>query len=118
MKKNILPILLIAGAAIAFLAMRRRPRVTVTAESPIKQTEAEFEAELVKKPSALDIGTQIVSTIFKPKTEKEKAAKAAQRVAVKRAVKTKAATKKQARAVTKALERPAFIRGFGDQVLV
>ena len=46
MKKNILPIILIAGAALAFMAFRkRRPKVSVTAETPEIQTGAEYQAD-------------------------------------------------------------------------
>ena len=119
MKKNILPILLIAGAALAFMAYRRRSGVTVTADMPIKQSASEFEADYqaAQKPSILDIGTNLISNLFGPKPAQVKAGKQAQRVAVKRAVKT-GVSKKKAKAVTQALVKPAFIRGFGDSVLV
>lgn len=117
--KKALPIILIAGAAILLLSMRRRPSVTVTADMPIKQTaeefEAEFEAATVKpKPSLIDAGTNLISTLFTKKTAQQKAGKKAQATAIKRAVKTKTATRKQAKAVTEALKKPIFIRGFAD----
>jgi hypothetical protein len=114
MKKNILPILLVAGAALAFMAFRRRGGVTVTADIPIKQSAAEFEADFTQsqKPNLIDAGTKLISNLFA-----KKAGKQAQRVAVKRAVKT-GISKKKAKAVTQALVKPAFIRGFDDSVLV
>lgn len=114
MKKSFLPILLIAGAALAFMAYRRRSGVTVTADMPIKQSASEFEAEYqaAQKPSLIDAGTNLISNLFATKPAKQ-----AQRVAVKRAVKT-GISKKKAKAVTQALVKPAFIRGFGDSVLV
>lgn len=120
MKKNILPLLLIAGAAVAFMAFRRRPRVTVTADMPIRQTAEEFEAERAAAPkvSVADVGIKLVSALFKPRTEQAKKAKEAQRTAVKRAVKSKTATRAQAKAVTKALSKPIRFAGFGDDVLV
>jgi hypothetical protein len=121
MKKSYLPILLVAGAALAYMAFRRRGGVTVTADAPIRQTAEEFEADTrgsQVKSTLLDIGTNLVSNLFAKKTAQQKAGKAAKKTAVKRAVKSGTATRKQAKAVTKALERPAFIRGFGDSVLV
>jgi hypothetical protein len=119
MKKNILPILLVAGAALAFMAFRRRGGVTVTADMPIKQSAAEFEAEYqaAQKPSLIDVGTNLITSLFAKKPAQAKAAKTAQRVAVKRAVKS-GVSKKKAKAVTQALVKPAFIRGFDDSVLV
>jgi hypothetical protein len=122
MKKNILPILLVAGAALAFMAFRRRPRVTVTAESPEIQTGEQFEREYQQyrtapKPSLIDVGTNLITSLFAKKPAQAKAAKTAQRVAVKRAVKS-GVSKKKAKAVTQALVKPAFIRGFDDTVLV
>ena len=114
MKKNILPILLIAGVALAFMAYRRRGGVTVTADSPIRQTAEEYEQEYktAPKPSLLDIGTNLISNLFA-----KRAGQQAKRVAVKRAVKS-GISKKKAKAVTQALVRPAFVRGFDDSVLV
>lgn len=119
MKKNILPILLIAGAALAFMAFRRRGGVTVTADMPIKQTAEEFETEYQEtvKPSPIEVGTKIIQTLFPKKTAQQKAAKKAQKAAVKSAVKS-GVSKKKAKAVTQALVKPAFIRGFDDTVLV
>ena len=105
MKKNILPLLLIAGAAIAFMAFRRRPRVSVEAGPTETITEQEFTAPV-------DIGTKLVSTLFT-----KKAGAKAQRTAVKRAVRTKTATRAQAKAVTKQLSKGIRI-GFSDNVLV
>lgn len=121
MKKSYLPILLVAGAALAFMAFRRRGGVTVTADMPIRQTAEEFEADTRAsqvKSSLIDAGTNLISNLFAKKTAQQKAGKAAKKTAVKRAVKSGTATRKQAKAVTKALERPAFIRGFNDTVLV
>ena len=123
MNNKILPLVLIAGAALAFMAFRRRPRVTVTAESPIRQTEAEFEAEFEQaqpagKPSIMDVGTKIVSTLFPKKTATQKAAKKAQKLALKRGIKS-GLTKKQTKAAAKALSRGIPKIGFtDDSVLV
>ena len=120
MKKNILPIILIAGAALAFMAFRkRRPKVSVTAETPEIQTGAEYQADYAAtvKPTPIEVGTKLVQTLFPKKTAQEKAAKAAKAAAVKKAV-AKGITKKKAKAVTKALQQPAFVRGISDdQVL-
>jgi hypothetical protein len=118
MNKKILPIILIAGAALAFMAFRRKPRVTVTADSPIKQSETEFEAEFeaaqpAGKPSAVEVGTKILSTLFAKKTTQQKAAKKAQKAAVKRAKKS-GITKKQAKAASQVLSRGIPKIGFSD----
>jgi hypothetical protein len=117
MKKNLLPILLIGGA-LAFMYFRRRPRVTVTADVPIKQTAEEFEgefAETVKPgPTLLDKATDVVKNIF-GKDARQKAAKQAQRTAVKRAAQ-KGITKKKAKAVTKELATFKFPKIGGDEV--
>ena len=87
MKKSYLPILLIGGA-LAFMYFRRRPRVTVTADMPIRQTAEEFEGEFAQTvkpgPSLLDKATDVVKNIF-GKDARQKAARQAQRTAVKRA---------------------------------
>ena len=116
MKKNLLPLLLIAGAAIAFMAFRRRPRVTVEAGPTERITEQEFAAPVEMppaRPSAVDIGTRLVSSLF---TKQPGAAQ--RRAAVKNAVKTKTATRAQAKAVTKQLAKGIRFSGFGDNVLV
>lgn len=123
MKKNLLPLLLIAGAAVAFMAFRRRPGVTVTADMPIRQTAEEFEADraAAPRPGVADIGLKLVSSLFQAKTAQAKKAKEVQKTAVKRAVKSGAATKKQAKAITKELAKgigPFRVAGFGDNVLV
>lgn len=118
MNKKIFPLILIAGAALAFMAFRKRPRVTVTADSPIRQSEAEFEAEFaetqtVEKPSIVDVGTKVLSTLFTKKTTTQKAAKKAQKAAVKSAKKS-GLTKKQAKAAAKALSKGIPKIGFAD----
>jgi len=119
MKKNLLPILLIGGAALAFMYFRRRPRVTVTADMPIKQTAEEFEgefAETVKPgPTLLDKATDVVKNIF-GKDARQKAAKQAQKTAVKRAAQ-KGISKKKAKAVTKQLSTFSFPKIGGDEVM-
>lgn len=121
MKKNYLPLILIAGAALAFFAFRRRPGVTVTADIPIKQTAEEYEAEYqetVKQsaaPTLLDKATDVVKNIF-GKDARQKAARQAQRTAVKRATQ-KGISKKKAKAVTKQLSTFSFPRIGGDEVM-
>ncbi len=104
MNKKILPIVLLAGAAILFMSMRRRPRVTVTADSPEIQSATEFEADYqaTVKPSLIDAGTKLISNLFPKKTAQQKAAKKAQKTAVKRAAK-QGISKKKAKAVTQSL---------------
>lgn len=121
--KKALPIILLAGAAILFMSMRRRPSVTVTADMPIRQTAEEFEADTqaTVKPSLIDAGTNLISKLFAKKPAQVKAARQAQATAVKRAVKT-GISKKKAKAVTKTLAKglPTIRIGasFGDdQVL-
>jgi len=121
--KKALPIILLAGAAILFMSMRRRPSVTVTADMPIRQTAEEFEADTqaTVKPSLIDAGTNLISKLFAKKPAQVKAARQAQAIAVKRAVRT-GISKKKAKAVTKTLAKglPTIRIGasFGDdQVL-
>lgn len=125
--KKALPIILLAGAAILFMSMRPKRRTDVTAAPPIKQTAEEFEADyqaatVKPKASLIDAGTNLISNLFTKKPAQVKAARKAQATAVKRAVKTKTASKKQAKAVTQTLAKglPTIRIGasFGDdQVL-
>lgn len=125
--KKALPIILLAGAAILFMSMRPKRRTDVTAAPPIKQTAEEFEADYQAAPvkpkaSLIDAGTNLISNLFTKKPAQVKAARKAQATAVKRAVKTKTASKKQAKAVTQTLAKglPTIRIGasFGDdQVL-
>lgn len=112
MKKSYLPLLLIAGAAIAFYAFRRRPRVTVEAGPTEKITEEEFTApiELGPAPTVQTKGaTSIITNLFS-----KGAALLAQRKAVRSAVKTKTASRRQAKAVTKQLAKGIRVSGFND----
>lgn len=112
MKKNLLPILLVAGAAIAFIAFRRR--VIVEAGPTETITKAEFEsAPRQTAAQTIKTGAQLISDLFK-----KKAGAKAQRVAVRRSVKSKTATRQQAQAVTKSLSRGIRFSGFDDNVLV
>lgn len=113
--KKALPIILLAGAAILLLSMKKKPRVTITAESPEILSESEYKTNLPEaKPSIVETGTKLISQLF-TKTGQQKAAATARKIAVKRAVATKTATKKQAKAVTKSLSKGVpFIRGFAD----
>jgi hypothetical protein len=81
-KGNILPLLILAGAAAAFMAFRKRPRVTVTADMPIRQTAEEFRADQrAAAPSLLDKAADIIKNVF-TKPPQRKAAAQAQRQAV------------------------------------
>lgn len=113
MNKNLLPILLLAGAAVAFLSFRRRPRVTVTAESPEIQTREQFEKDQAA-PSFLDKASDVIKNVF-TKPPQRKAAAQAQRRAVQLA-RQKGQSVKAVKAVTKKLATeglPRF-RGFDD----
>jgi hypothetical protein len=118
MKKSYLPILLIGGA-LAFMYFRRRPRVTVTADMPIRQTAEDFEGEFAQTvkpgPSLLDKATDVVKNIF-GKDARQKAALQAKRMAIKRAAQ-KGISKKKARAVTKQLSTFTFPKIGGDEVM-
>jgi hypothetical protein len=117
MKKSYLPLLLIAGAAIAFYAFRRRPRVSVEAGPTEKISEEEFTAPVEiapARPSAVDIGTKLVSSLFTKKGTQAQAAAKATRTAVKRAVKSRTATRQQAQAAARALAKGIRIKGFND----
>lgn len=119
MNKKLLPILLIGGAALAFLYFRRRPGVNVTAEIPIKQTAEEFtsdfEASVKPGPSLLDKATDAVKNIF-GKDARQKTAMQARKTAVKRAAQ-KGISKKKAKAVTKQLSTFSFPKIGGDEVM-
>lgn len=109
--KKALPIILLAGAALVFLAMRKKKKgVTVEVGPTEKLTEEQFYAA---QPTLLDKAVDVVKNVF-TKTPQQKAGAQARKIAVKRAVATKTATKKQAQAVTKALQKPAFFKGIDD----
>ena len=111
MKRSYLPLLLIAGAAIAFYAFRRR-RVTVEAGPSEKITEQEFTApiEIGPAPTTQTKGaTSIITNLFT-----KGSALLAQRKAVRSAVRTKTASRKQAKAVTKQLAKGIRVSGFND----
>ena len=116
MKKNILPILLIAGGVAIYYAMRKK-KSTVTAEMPIRQTAEQYAADYAQtvKPTILDKASDAVKNIF-TSPAKQKAAKAAQAAAVKKAV-AKGITKKKAVAVTKKLSTFSFPRIGGDEIM-
>jgi len=112
MNKKLLPILLLAGAAVALFAFRRRPRVTVTAESPEIQTREQFKKD--QASSLLDKAADVIKNVF-TKPPQRKAAAQAQRRAVQLA-KQKGQSVKAVKAVTKKLATeglPRF-RGFDD----
>jgi len=112
-KGNLLPILLIAGAAVAFMAFRKRPRVTVTADMPIRQTAEEFEADTAAAPSLLDKAADIIKNVFTKPPQREAAAQA-QRQAV-RLAKKKKQDVKAVKAVTKKLASGQIrFSGFSD----
>jgi uncharacterized protein YajQ (UPF0234 family) len=114
-KGNLLPILLIAGAAYAFMAFRRRPGVTVTADMPIRQTAEEFEADQrAAAPSLIDKATDIIKNVF-TKTPQRKAAAQAQRQAV-RIARKKRQDVKAVKSVTQKLAKGQIrFSGFRDQ---
>lgn len=116
MKKSIIPILLIAGGAVILLTMRKR-KGTVTADMPIKQTAAEFEADYqaTVKPTLLDKATDVIKNVF-TKPPQSAAAKKAQALAVKRAVST-GISKRKAKAVTKTLSTIKFPKIGGVEVM-
>lgn len=107
--KKALPLILLAGAAILLLSMRKRKKVDVSAGPTEKITEQEFFAA---EPSLLDKATDIVKNVFS-KTAQQRKAKQVQALAVKRA-KAKGIKTSQAKAVTKALSKPAFFKGIDD----
>ena len=81
-----------------------------------KRQEQEFAAPVDMPPArqtAVDIGTKLISNLF----TKKPGAKA-KATAVKRAVRTKTATRAQAKAATKQLAKGIRFAGFGDNVLV
>lgn len=93
MKKNTLLFVGIAAAAILFLAMRRRRGSSVEAESPIIQSEREFEAdfeEVKPKQTVLDTVKNVLQTI---KRSPEKKTAAQKRKALRKDPKAAAAVK-------------------------
>lgn len=105
MKKRTMNIVLIAGAAVAawflFTSMRKRRGSSVEAGSPIKQTEAEYEAEYVEvgppTGSPLTEGTKSILEVIKSvkRTPEQKAAAQAKKTARKSVKAQKKAVKKK-----------------------
>jgi hypothetical protein len=64
---------------------------SVTADSPIIQTDEQFyaEREQAQKPSPIDTATKIISSLFPKKTAEQKAAKKSARLAKRTARKAK-----------------------------
>lgn len=95
MKKNLLPLLLVAGvAAYFYMRSRSKGRVTVTADSPEKQTESEFLADqqlsVPEGPrSVIDAASGLITKLFPKKTAEQKAAKKTARLQKRTARKTK-----------------------------
>ena len=126
-KTNLITIAAIGVAAYFIItSMRKRSGVTVTAESPIKQTASEYEADYAaaqteEKPKPIETIKNIVSTFFPKKTAAEK--KAAQLVkSQKKAVKalkskSTAKQKKGAAKLTKNIVMPTF-SGFSDDMVI
>lgn len=113
-KGNLLPILLIAGAAYAFMAFRRRPGVTVTADRPIRQTAEEFAADTAAAPSLLDKAANVIKNVF-TKAPQRKAAAQAQRQAVRIARKKKQDVKAVKSVTQKLAKGQIRFSGFRDQ---
>jgi hypothetical protein len=114
--ENILPILLLAGGALAFMAFRRRPRATVTADMPIRQTEEEFirDQRAAVPPYGLNRATDVIKNIFVTAPQR-KAATQAQRQAVMMARK-KGQNVQAVKAVAQKLAKGQIrLRGFADQ---
>jgi dephospho-CoA kinase len=105
MKKNLVTYgLIAAGVAAVIILMRKSKksgRTSVFADSPIRQSQAEYEADYAevveeKKPSILETAGTLIKTIFPKKTEEQKAAKKATKLAKKTARKEKRAARKVA----------------------
>lgn len=113
MNKKLLPILLIGGAALAYLAMRKKTKRTVVEAGPTEKiSEEQFYAQ---QPSLLDKATDVIKNVF-GKTAQQKSAKQARAIAVKRAVKS-GISKKKAQAVTKKLSTFSFPKIGGDEIM-
>jgi len=116
MNKKLLPILLLAGAAVAFLAFRKRPRVTVTADSPEIQTREQFEKDRAAAPTLLDKASDIIKNVFTKPPQRQAAAQA-QKQAV-RYARQKGQDVKAVRSVAEKLAsgqiKLAPMRGFSD----
>lgn len=97
-KNTLLTVALVGvGAYLLITAFRKKGGVTVTAESPIKQSADEYAAEYAEvvstkaaaAPTVLEKATSIFQTIFPKKTAEQKAVKKAKKVAKKAAKKAK-----------------------------
>lgn len=123
-KNTIITVALVGVAAYLIItAMKKKPRVTVTADSPIKQNAEEYEAEYevassqIQKPNVIEKATSILSTIFPKKTKAQKTAGKtvkAQKKAVTLLKSKSAKTKKKGAALlSKNIIMPTFA-GFSD----
>jgi hypothetical protein len=114
--KNILPILLLVGGALALMAFRRRPRVMVTADMPIRLTEEEFirDQRAAAPPYGLNRATDVIKNIF-AKAPQRKAAAQAQRQAVMMAKKTGQNVQAVKAVAQKLAKGQIRLRGFADQ---
>jgi hypothetical protein len=88
-KLNLLTIAALGAAAYFIVtAMKKKRGVSVTAESPIKQTESEYQADYAtaQAPATpLEKVTSLVNNLFPKKTAEQKAAKKAAKTAKKTA---------------------------------
>jgi len=95
-KKNLVTYGLIAAGVVAAIIiirrMNKKSRSSVYADAPIRQTEAEFEADKAAAPSILETAGTFIKTIFPKKTAEQKAAKKTARL-------TKRAERKAKRSV-------------------
>lgn len=95
-QKNIITYALIAAgiAAVVILTRKKKSKVSVYADSPIKQSATEYEADYAevvedKKPSVIETASSLIKTIFPKKTAEQKAAKKTAKAAKKAARKAK-----------------------------
>ena len=115
MKNKLIPILLIAGAAVALYAFSKRKgykKLPVEAGETEIQTKEQFEADYsaAQPKSLVDTASSLVKKVF---SKEAKAARQSKKVAVKRAV-SKGISKKKAKAVTKSLATGIKFAGFDD----
>jgi hypothetical protein len=118
-KKNLVTYGLIAAGVVAAIIIIRRMNKksgsSVYAGSPIKQSEAEYEAEYAEvvkddKPSILETAGTLIKTIFPKRTAEQKAAKKSARM-TKRTLRK---NPKASQAVKSFLNMPRVVRGIDD----
>ena len=121
-KKNLVTYgLIAAGVVAAVLIIRKmnksKKKSSVTADSPIVQSQAEFQADTAAAPeqpkSILETAGTLIKSVFPKKTAVQKSDKKAD-ILVKKAAKGKQKAVQTKDVATKFLQMPRVIRGIED----